>query len=181
MIRSQPVTLHDLKRDDPLFAVLASWRNSCSEHNWPHKRDLYPEEFGQALGRVCLVDVLRPGPRFRFRLFGTILAANMGTDMQGQDLANLRPLEYRDMVLADYREAVRRGIPTLKRITSIHNGVELNYLRLILPLINDNGAIGCLLTASSTQDDWGLYFGNEALHMRTMLTPYQNPHAPRPH
>src|SRR5690606_18752294 len=72
---------------DPLLArLLRDWIGWRGERALPGRSDFLPEDLRYLLGRLFLFDVVREtgGLRFRYRLFGSAIAAYRGYDLTGR-------------------------------------------------------------------------------------------------
>jgi hypothetical protein len=84
------------------------WRSKATGGQIPRRAAIDPTELADVLSCLIIVEVV--GDRFRYRLVGTEVAANAGSDFTGtfldaQDFAN------RDFYLACYREVRARAEP----------------------------------------------------------------------
>jgi hypothetical protein len=60
------------------------WRGKCSGGRLPARRDINPKEMVDLLPNIMLIEVVRPGPRFRYALVGTGEVAHRGNDPTGK-------------------------------------------------------------------------------------------------
>jgi hypothetical protein len=144
--------------DASLAHVHRLWMQRRGARPMPAPGDMLPEEFGVALGKVNLLDVLRDPLRFVFRVRGTIIASLHNSKMTGRDVRDMQPPLYRDMLLRHYVEAVNDGAPTLYHIKQMRDDIWNEYHRIILPLGTADGTVERLLTASA----WGPDFADKA-------------------
>ena len=125
--------------DRRLHDVLGYWSAKRGARPMPSRRDIDPLELGPAiLPHLMLVDV-EPGPRFRYRLFGTAVSDAFGMDATGQYIDAVMVGQYRDFLLGLYGDLLAMKKPVYS--TSIY-GTKLDTKmwtqRLILPL-SSNG------------------------------------------
>ncbi|MCC7045275.1 MAG: PAS domain-containing protein [Alphaproteobacteria bacterium] len=144
--------------DEAIAHVYRLWTARRGARAMPTPNELRPEEFGIALGKVNLLDVLRDPLRFAFRVRGGIIAGVLQQDMRGRDVGEMQPPEYRDMLLAHYTEAATAAAPTHYLIRQSRNRVMNEYRRLILPLGGADGTVERLLSVSA----WGADFARKA-------------------
>src|SRR5277367_3428258 len=76
--------------------------------DFAQRRNLDPLDFPYILGDVVMLDVIHEPLRFRYRIVGTGLTAWRGYDLQGKFVDDHPDPEYREFVLARYRETVEQ-------------------------------------------------------------------------
>jgi hypothetical protein len=145
--------------EDSIAHMYRLWTARRGSRPMPAPGDLLPEEFGAALGKVNLLDVLRAPLRFVYRVRGSQIAGIIDQRMVGSSVAEMQPPEYRDMLLRHYGAAAATGRPSLYHIRQSRHGVTSEYHRLILPLGSAAGLVERLLTVSA----WGPDFAHKAL------------------
>ena len=117
----------------------------------PGRQHFDPLDIPDLLPRIWLFDVIRPGPRFRFRLVGTRIADRLGYNPTGKWLEDT-PFDYEhNPSLTDrYRATVENGQPTYRlgpqklTRTRDHEFVE----NIFLPLAEDGLTVDMLLALS---------------------------------
>jgi hypothetical protein len=144
--------------DEAIAHVYGLWNARRGSRAMPAPGDLLPEEFGVALGKINLLDVLRDPLRFVFRVRGSMIAGINDQDMRGCDVAEMQPPEYRDMLLRHYAEVAAMGAPSHYQIRQTRSTVTSDYRRMVLPL-GSAGVVERLLTVSA----WGSDFAQKAL------------------
>jgi hypothetical protein len=132
--------------DRRLHEVLSYWSTKRGNRPMPSRRDIDPLELGPAvLPHLMLVDV-EPGPRFRYRLFGTAVGETFGMDATGQYIDAVMVGQYKDFLLGLYHDLLTMKKPIYS--TSIY-GTKLDRKmwtqRLMLPLSTDGGAVDMVL------------------------------------
>jgi len=132
-IVAQRLPLDDIP-DASLAHVYRLWCDRRRDRKMPAPGDMLPEEFGVALGKINLLDVLRDPLRFVFRVRGTVIASLHNSSLTGRDVREIEPAPYRDMLLEHYAEAATAGEPTLYHIKQNREAIWNEYRRLILPL-----------------------------------------------
>lgn len=90
------------------------------------------------LGNVLLVDVIDGGRDFRYRLYGTIVAAHFGFDLTGRLVSECTDL-IGPMPLQEYRRAAETGRPDAVARISPAARDHLQMDKLALPLATDDG------------------------------------------
>ena len=111
------------------------------------RRDIDPLDFPYILGDVVLLDVLREPLRFRYRVVGTALAGWRGYDLQGKFVDDHPDRDYRDFVLARYRETVERRCPTGGVYDLFLDGKQRRYQCVRVPLAEDGTTVDMIIAA----------------------------------
>lgn len=122
-----------------LQRFFAYWKEKCADRPMPARADLDPMDFPWMLGDVVLVDIERDTadlapPRFRFRLFGTNVAAHLHMDMTGRYLEEYPGDEFRARLRASYGEVAATGRPVRTLRNLMLDGRFYTYEALVLPL-----------------------------------------------
>jgi len=134
-----------------LQRLLAYW-NARRGSRWaPRRGDIDPMDFVYVLSHVALLDVL-PGPppaalRFRYRVYGTGLAAMDGFDMTGRLIDDWPTPEFRDLLQASHRDVAEARAPRLRVRQSVIDGRLRVQEGLQLPLSEDGLTVSMILTA----------------------------------
>ena len=101
----------------------------------PRPDELDPIDIRSALGRVLLLDVLPEARDFRYRLYGTIMAARMGRDLTGILLTEFAPGEYiGDFYMAIYLAMCERREPVFTCHFPSDRSYARQIQRVLLPL-----------------------------------------------
>jgi hypothetical protein len=111
------------------------------------RRDLDPLDFPYLLGNIALLDVVGEPPRFRYRLVGSNLSAGNGYDLTGSFIEDHPGPEYRDYVMAKYRETVMRRCVTSGSYDRVMDGKLRRYQCLRVPLSDDGQTINMIIAA----------------------------------
>ena len=120
------------------------WNEKRGRRRMPAWKDVSVPELRPWLGHLNLLDVLDGGADFRFRVYGTKIAATFGIDHTGQRVSELPP-SMADVLRSDYAEVCRTGRPVLvDRQRSAYEDF-LRAEKLILPLSKDDTAPDMLL------------------------------------
>jgi hypothetical protein len=132
--------------DERLHAVLNYWSAKRGERSMPSRRQIDPLELGPAvLPHLMLVDV-EPGPRFRYRLFGTAVSEAFGSDPTGQYIDDVMVGQYKEFLLGLYRDLIAMKKPIYS--TSIYGAQRDKKMwtqRLMLPLSSDGSTVDMAL------------------------------------
>lgn len=125
----------------------AYWLSKKGSAIAPPRTAIDPAEILPLLPNVALIDVIGHPPRFRFRLFGTALAAAYGQDVTGQFLDQI-DLDDLAAEIVEQMETVVRDqcvIITRDRYTKRLDGRHVQYVRIALPLSNDGETVNMIL------------------------------------
>jgi len=137
--------LEGVTTDDVLKRLYAYWRGHCKGKRYPSRSDIDPGEFGFALGRVSLIDVLAAPRRFRYRLVATTLTEHLGYEMTGKFSDQIPGPERRAYAEAFYARALALQAPLYERDEIILDGRQWKHESLVLPLSADGRAINMLM------------------------------------
>jgi hypothetical protein len=132
----------DLDQEKLRF-LLNYWTGLYENGQLPQAGRIDPVGMRQALGYVMLVDPIDAGRDFRYRLFGSELAAVTGADLTGQ-LASTGGWASGlvvDLGLATLRAAFVRKHPIYTVRTPRAAQYTAEWHRLALPLIDGSGAV----------------------------------------
>ena len=95
---------------------------------------LDPADLRPALGYVNLLEPVDDGRDFRFRIFGTFVAAVTGQDLTGKCLSEVPASDYVvDHAMATYRAAYARRLPLLSTRVPLGAETTSRWERLVLP------------------------------------------------
>lgn len=70
--------------DDGIREIFRLWESKCRAGRLPSRSDIIPKEMTPLLPNIMLIDVIMPGPRFRYRLVGTGEVRHRGFDPTGK-------------------------------------------------------------------------------------------------
>jgi hypothetical protein len=138
--------------DSDLKFALDYWREKRGGRLAPARGDIDPVDIAPLLARVMLVDVSSDPLDFRFRLAGTGLFKIHGTELTNKRAMELEPPAYGALIHRLYCDALMRRSPVAHRLLIECETRRSTYLRIILPLSEDNQAINRLLTVESYAD-----------------------------
>ncbi len=131
--------------DGALKRLYGYWVERRDAQRYPSRDDIDPLDFGYALGRVSLIDVLENPRRFRYRLVSTSLTARLGYEMTGKFLDEIPETEMRDYTERLYAAAVERRVPLHLRDEAMLDGRRWRHEALILPLSSDGTSVDMLM------------------------------------
>jgi hypothetical protein len=115
----------------------------------PLTREIDALDMRPALGYVSLLDVIEKGRDFRYRVFGSAIAAVAGFDMTGRNASALKAgAEAVAFALALFRAVVERREPLLTEHGPPSTVNSVAWHSLILPLGDGSGAVTRLLSGA---------------------------------
>ncbi len=134
---------------DKLRFLLDYWQSLSPDGKAPLASSIDPLRMGPALGYVTLVDVVDGGRDFRYRLYGTVIAAVSEFDMTGRLLSalNASPLVV-EFGIATYRAVFRRREAVYVVRAPAGASITSHWHRLTMPLTDDSGAVIRFLSGS---------------------------------
>jgi hypothetical protein len=122
------------------------WTTLAAGRPMPFTSDIDPLAMKPALGYIMLLDVIDGGRDFRYRLYGSRIAAVSGFDVTGRLVSEHPASSYMvQLTMAIYRAVVLRGEPVCTEHgppATLHTAA---WHRLVLPLADQSGAIARLL------------------------------------
>jgi hypothetical protein len=136
-----------LQFEDPtLGPLLAYWRSKCRDGGLPSRDDIDPVELKEHLGNLCLVEVLGPPLRLRYRLVGTNITRIMHRDATGRCFDELYPAEVLPSYLAAYERLIATRQPLRCHGLSTYPDHNLyRYEILNMPLAGANGSVSMVI------------------------------------
>jgi hypothetical protein len=143
----------DLERvctDGDLRRLYLYWEQRRGTRSYPSRDDIDPLEFGYALGRVSLIDVLEKPLRFRYRLVSTQITLHLGYEMTGKFLDAVPEPEMRGFAESHYRRALAASAPLYESAEVVLDGRRWWHESLALPLSSDGQAINMLMIYRAT-------------------------------
>jgi len=122
------------------------WESKLAGRKLPQRGDIVPEELGDLLPWVMLVEVVGDPMRFRLRLVGTGVVREYGREITGRFVDELDLGGWQDAVLDDYRRAVCECRPVASSYDYQKTDRRwITYERILLPLANDGATVNMLL------------------------------------
>ena len=127
--------------------LLTHWNRLRGAERFARADRIDPLEMRPALGYINMLDPVDEGRDFRFRLFGSAIAAAAEFDLTGELMSEgkIAPflMEYE---LALHRAVFKRGEPALTSLTPPASLSQATWHKLVLPLADESGAIVRMLT-----------------------------------
>jgi hypothetical protein len=119
----------------PLQQLLDYWQAKRGARSFPSRHDLDPLEMPFAIGNLLLLDVVPGDPlRFRYRLWGSNVAQQLGRDMTGHFVDEWEPKEFAEQLHRDYSGVVQRRQPERRVFDEVIGDRLFTHERLLLPL-----------------------------------------------
>jgi len=131
--------------DERLKQVYAYWQMKRAGRAMPARRDIDPAEMRSVLPHLMLIDV-EPGPRYRYRLFGTAVTDAFGMNPTGKCVDEVMTGDYKAFLLGLYDDLCAEKKPIYS--TSIYGtkrDTKMWTQRLMLPLSSDGAAVDKVL------------------------------------
>lgn len=131
----------DVQRD-----LLEYWDAIRGGAHLPSRSDFDPLEIPHALPYVGLIDIIEPGPQFRYRLIGTKMPAYAGRRLEGQLVDDQKTAAYAAYLNCVYELPYRFHQPVfIRECAEFGDGLEDCFSRLILPMAYDRNMPDMLL------------------------------------
>jgi hypothetical protein len=125
--------------------IHAYWESKLAGRKMPRREDIVPEELGDLLPWVMLVEVVGDPTRFRLRLVGTGVVREYGREITGRYVDELDLGGWQGAVLDDYRRAVCECRPVASSYDYQKTDRRwITYERILLPLANDGTTVNML-------------------------------------
>ncbi len=125
------------------------WTTLAAGRPMPLTSDIDPLAMKPALGYIMLIDVIDGGQDFRYRLFGSRIAAVSGFDVTGRLVSEHPSSSYIvQLSMALYRAVGVRGEPAFTAHGPPATHHTAAWHRLALPLADQSGAIARLLVGT---------------------------------
>jgi hypothetical protein len=135
---------------DSLRFLTAYWHGLAGTGELPHLKQIDPIALRPALGYVMLLDPVKGGRDFRYRLYGSQIASVSGFDMTGKLLSEHPAKSYvTEFGLASYRAMVQRGEPVYTERHTVDAVQATRWQRIALPLVGDDGTITRILAGTA--------------------------------
>lgn len=122
------------------------WLERCRNDRLPRRSDIDPTDMPQLLSSIYLIDVEKDPLRFRYRLVGSDIERTLGRKLVHRYLDEALSGELRHVAVADM-EIVHRSSSALVRWGTLtaHNVPYMDYLRLALPLADEDNDVNMIL------------------------------------
>ncbi|HEV2550045.1 MAG TPA: PAS domain-containing protein [Stellaceae bacterium] len=133
-----------LERDapEPIRFLLAYWTELAAGRAMPLTTEIDALALRPALGYIALLDVVDGGRDFRYRLYGTILAAVAGFDMTGRLTSEHKASPHiTHFYMASHRAALTRGRPFFTEHRPGSTQITRGWHRVVLPFAGADGSV----------------------------------------
>lgn len=138
--------------DDRIGEFYSLWKSKCSANGLPSRRDINPTEMLHLLPSIMLIDVVQPGPQFRYSLVGTSEVRHRGFDPTGKSLEEAYSGLDGEYCDGNYRYVATSGkhlFDTSPEPTALGNLADVQVL--FLPLAGDGKIVDTILVYSVVQ------------------------------
>jgi PAS domain len=127
---------------EPIRFLLAYWTTLAAGRAMPGMAEIDALALRPALGYIALLDVVDGGRDFRYRLYGTVLAAVAGFDMTGRLTSEHKASPHiTHFYMASHRAAVTRGRPFCTEHRPGSAQITKGWHRVVLPFAGTDGSI----------------------------------------
>lgn len=127
------------------------WRKITPPGRLPGRQHFDPLDIALIMPRVWMLDVVQPGPRFRYRMAGTMEVDTLGMDPTGRWLDEVHDAyRTRPDIASRYVASVVEGRPTYRfgKVTFVHNREHRFVQNMILPFAQDGKTVDLLMILS---------------------------------
>lgn len=136
-----------LESSDSLCGIFDMWQSKCRPGLLPSRADLTHEDLQPWFGYIILLNVVDRGEDFRYRLFGSRIAEELGFDMSGKLVSEHPNRDFMPHYLDAHRMAVEQRVAMVTPAWPELDTVVLRR-RLIMPLAADGRTVNIVMTAS---------------------------------
>ncbi len=134
---------------EPLKFLAARWSGRAADAPLPDVASIDPLDLRPALGHIMLLDPVDDGRDFRFRLYGSAVAAVSGFDFTRRLLSEHPASGYVvEFMVATSRAAFRRRLPMFTTRRPVGAQETRTWLRLAIPFAGGAGTVARLLVGS---------------------------------
>ena len=139
--------------DERLLALYRYWESKRGDRAMPARGDIDPLEIPNLLPMILLIDVTETGD-YRYRLVGTEIVNNFGTNSTGKTFTEALPEgPYTEYITGLVRDVVSTGRPLYSEGAFMAKGrIDRQVRRLVLPLSDDGHTVDKLLGGQTTID-----------------------------
>lgn len=143
-------------RSAPIRFVLDHWTKLRCADKAPTVASLDALALRPALGYVMLVDPVGDILDFRYRLYGSLIAAVSGIDLTGKLVSQHHASPHVvDFSFASYLAVHHRPEPLYTFRRPARTEFTRAWERLVLPLLDERGSLGRFLVVNVPEDDAG--------------------------
>ena len=138
--------------NERLRFLLEFWRSAPRDGDLPSIDSLDPLALKPALGLLMILEPVDGGADFRYRLYGSEIAARAGLDLTGKLVTNVRSAKMAAFFIATYAAVLLRRRPLYTRHTTNPAIQITQWDRLLLPFAGRDGAVERLLVGNLPGD-----------------------------
>lgn len=124
------------------------WRQRSRDGDLPLSEAIDALALRSALGFVMLLEPVDGGADFRYRVYGSAIAARSGLELTGKLVSAVPAPLVAAYFLATYRAVLVRRCPLLARHTTHHDIQVTQWDRLILPFVDRDERVHRLLVGN---------------------------------
>jgi hypothetical protein len=121
------------------------WQTKRGGRRAPARCDIDPSDLGSYLPYMYMVDVVPPGPRFKFRLMGTDSKRSAGFDYTGRFADDALPPDYYWEMQQEMNDVLQFVLRYKISSLAWQGRPHARYHRLIMPLSSDQDSVNMLL------------------------------------
>lgn len=141
----------DVAAMNPMLAgFLALWRAKSNGSSLPARAAFSMEDLRPYMGRIGILDVLEGGADFRFRVYGSNIAAAYRGEMTGKSVRDYRP-NFRDAIVPGYRRCFETREPQYDVLEIDDELMLYRWERVVVPLSADGHAVNMLMVCTTDQ------------------------------
>lgn len=153
--------------DDRIADLHRLWRSRCKGDLLPARRDIEPHEIVRLLPDIMLVDVIPPGPDFRYRLVGTREVEFRGYDPTGRSVRDAYSGFDGNFCDGNYRSVAARRAPVfIVEYAPTKLGAVVRRETIFLPFASDGETVDIVMVYSVTDLSLGDTFVTQAELLR---------------
>lgn len=134
--------------DERLRFLLSFWRRAARSGDLPDAAAIEPVALRPALGVVMLLEPIEAASDFRYRVYGTSIAAQSGIEMTGKRVSDIPSHPLALFFGVTYRAVLARREPLFARHATNFNIQIAQWDRLILPFVDERDAVSRLLVGN---------------------------------
>ena len=124
------------------------WSDRHRDHRLPLSTTIDPIELQPALGFIMLLEPIRGGDDFLYRVYGTAIAQQSGLEMTGKRVRDVPIPLVAVYFLATYRAVTFVRRPLFTHHATHHSIQVAQWDRLILPFVDEAGEVDRLLVGN---------------------------------
>ena len=138
-------------RFDEHRELFAYWEKIKGSNRMPSRADFDPVDIPRLLPIIGLVDIVSPGPKFRYRVVGTTMSARFSSPQDGRFVEDAKTPDYGAYLIRAYMLPYRLKAPVyITERTGYSLGYEKTDARLMLPMGRDRETPDMILCSTMT-------------------------------